>query len=337
MESKFLFSFCPIRYAGFLVVPVFFMILLLPATARALTVSPVRTEISGDPGSTQSGSIKATNSENTSITYYTNVQTFEAADETGNPTFRVTKSDLATWINIDSSITLGPKETKDLPYTVSVPKDADPGGYFAVIFLSDSPPAKSQGGTVSLGSQIGSLVLFRVNGYIQQGADILEFDAKSHAHWYTSLPVSFYYRFQNSGQSWVRPLGDIIVQNFFRRTAAIFPANPNEGNVLPQSIRRFENSWVGKDGLVTPPSKFWPMVAFQWRNFAFGPYTVKLNLAYGSGSMQSATAATTVWIFPWQLSLVVLIAALIIFFLLRFGIRRYNRWVITSVQKGSRR
>lgn len=310
----------------------FFAVLFLPVlffanTAQALIMSPIRAELTGNPGSTVTGTIKAINSDPTSKTFFSNVQTFEATDETGNPTFRVIKSDLATWIKIPDSVTIGPRDSQDVPYTITIPANAEPGGYFAVIFLTLTPPAPAGQSQVTLNTQIGSLVLLRVNGNIQEGADILEFDAVNHNHWYTSLPISFYFRFQNSGQSWVKPLGDMVVQNFFHHITTIFPANPNEGNVLPQSIRRFENNWVGNDGLTAPPAKFWASVQYQWRNFAFGPYTVRLNIAYGGKVLQSATAVTTVWVVPWQLLLVLIALGLIILFLLRFFIKRYNRWV----------
>lgn len=321
------FSFYRYKNTSLFLALVFLVVFFSPLAAVALTVSPVRVELSGNPGDSAVSSIKVINPEAVSKTYFTNIETFEATDETGNPTFRVVKSDLASWIKITDAVTLGPNETKEIPFSIGIPKNAEPGGYFAAIFLTDNPPAQTQQSQVSLSSQVGSLVLFRVNGNIQEGADILEFDAKNHQHWFTSLPVSFYFRFQNSGQSWVKPLGDMVVQNFFHHTTTIFPANPNEGNVLPQSIRRFENSWIGRDGLTTPPAKFWSAVLYQWRNFAFGPYAVRLNLAYGSQTLQSATATATVWVFPWQLLLVLLIAGIIAFFVLRLLIRRYNRWI----------
>ena len=253
---------------GSLVLAVFLGLFVFAGAAHALIMSPVRTELSGNPGDAVTGTIKAINSDPVSRTFYTNVQTFEATDETGNPTFRVVKSDLATWIKIPDSITVGPKDSQDLTFTISVPANAEPGGYFAAIFLTQLSGTQGGAGQVSLNSQIGSLVLFRVNGYIQEGADILEFDAINHKHWYSSLPVTFYYRFQNSGQSWVRPLGDIVVQNFFHHITTIIPANPDQGNVLPQSIRRFQNTW-GSDAV--PPAGFWSMVSYQWHNFALWP------------------------------------------------------------------
>lgn len=318
---------------------VFLFALLLPVSvAKALTVSPVRVEMSGDPGVSSVGSFKAINTQGTSKTYFTNVVTFDATDESGNPTFRLAKSDLASWINVVDAVTLGPYESKDISFSVSVPKDVEPGGYFAAIFLTEAPPQQQGGGNVALSSQLGTLVLFRVNGNIQEGADILEFDAKNHQHWFNSLPVTFYFRFQNSGQSWVKPMGDVVVENFFHKKTSILPANKVEGNVLPQSIRRFDSVWSGPDGEKAAPTGFWQLVVYQWRNFAFGPYTVHLNLAYGSSkTLQGVTAQTTVWVFPWQLSLVTLIAAMILFFIGRSGIRRYNRWIIRRSQKPAAR
>lgn len=318
---------------------VFLFVLLLPKNSKALTMSPVRVELSSNPGENVVSRIKAVNPESSSKTYFTNVYTFEAGDENGTPVFRVVKSDLASWIQIDSAITLGPYESKQIPFTISVPKTAEAGGYFAGIFLTQTQPKNSEGNEVALSSEVGSLVLFRINGNIQNGVDILEFDANQHKHWYNNLPVNFYFRFQNSGQTWVKPLGDILVKNIFGQTTKIFPANKDEGNVLPQSIRRFANSWHGKDTGPAPQSGFWNKVIYQWRNFAFGPYTVNLNLAYGLNSLQSSTATTHVWVIPWQLLLVEIIFTVLAFYISRNLIRRYNKMIITKAkaEKSSRK
>ena len=295
-------------------------------TVKALSISPVRLELAGNRGESVVSKIQVINTESVTKTYFTNIYTFEAGDEDGNPVFRIVKTDLASWINVPEAITLGPKESKILPLSITIPKDAESGGYFASVFLTQTPPKTSQEGDVSVASELGELVLLRVNGDFKEGADILEFDTKNHSHWFTSLPITFYYRFQNLGQNWARPLGDVVVKNIIGKTSVLIKANKNEGNVLPQSIRKFEITWGNADFT----GGFWSKVLYQWKNFAFGPYTINLNLAYGVQSLQSATAKTSIWVFPWQLLVVLLLGGTILFYLLRKGIRTYNAWVIAN-------
>ena len=113
--------------------------LLLSSTASALTVSPVKLEISGDPGEIVKGEILLKNEKEGTKTFYSSFENFEATGETGTPTFIPAKEGLGTWIEAAPQITLEPGEQKKVPYTISIPEDADPGGHFAAIFLGYFP------------------------------------------------------------------------------------------------------------------------------------------------------------------------------------------------------
>lgn len=306
--------------------------LTFPLKTWALSVSPVRIEFSGNPGESIISKIKVINTEPITKTYFTNIYNFEAAgDESGNPTFKVVKTDLATWVKVQDAVTLGPNESRVLPFSVSIPSTAEPGGYFAAIFLTENPTETNADNFVSLGSQVGSLLLLRVNGDIKEGADILEFGNNRAISFYNALPITFYYRFQNSGQDRVKPLGDIVIRNAFGKIVKTLPANKDDGNILPQSIRRFENTWGPLNEQL--PKSFWSQVKYEWKNFAMGPYSVKLNLGFsGSSGMHGITAGTSVWVLPWQLMLVEFMVLVISFFSGRFLVLRYNRWIIRRSQ-----
>lgn len=311
----------------------------LPGIATATTMSPVRLELSANPGETIQTSVKVINETQNSEVLYTATLNFEPkGDESGEPNFISTRDGLAAWTKAPNSITLGPKEQKTIPVTIQIPADTEPGGYFGAIFTSSTPPKENGGGNVMLTERVGSLILLRVNGNLADSGDILEFNTKDKSYWHTFLPVNLYYRFQNSGLDRVRPLGDVLIKNWFGRTTKIFEANPEGGNVLPKSIRRFNLSWNNTDTSENPAELqgFWTKVQYQFRHFAFGPYTIQLNLAYGTGSLHAATASVKVFMFPWQLVLVSTISILLAFFILRFCIRRYNRWIIGKASKAKR-
>lgn len=315
-----------------------------PEHARATTISPVKLELAANPGEIIQGSIKVINETQSSEVLYTATLNFEPkGDESGEPNFVPTKDGLAAWVKTDYSITLGPKEQKNLPFTIQIPMGTEPGGYFGAIFTSTTPPKENGSGGVMLTERVGSLVLLRVNGALADSGDILEFGTKDKKFWHTTLPITFYYRFQNSGLDRVRPLGDILIKNWVGRTSKIVPANPEGGNVLPKSIRRFESKWINlwgkanKEGIAqfpTPPEHgFWKKVSYEAKYFAWGRYKIQLNLAYGFTEFHSTSATTTIFVFPWHLTLVSTLAAITLFFILRFAIRRYNRWIIKKATK----
>jgi len=297
---------------------------LLPLNlANAVTMSPIRLELSADPGDQTSGIVKVYNDDRTERTLYLSVAKFESKDESGQPMFVDGTDQLVEWIDIAPSIVVPPQESKEVPFTVSIPKDVDPGGYFAAIFASVIPPAPGEG-MVAVQSDVGTLLLFRVNGEFPEGEAVLEFSTKDKKKVYNHLPVEFYYRFQNSGADRARPLGDITIRNTVGRISKIISANQGAGNVLPQSIRRFETAWVTAGGdkvevnhdVVKDPElkSFWEAVKYQASNFALGYYSADLQLTVNNDASRTYLKNTSFWVIPWQLLLVIL--AIILIFVL---------------------
>ncbi len=302
-----------------------------------MTVSPVRVELSGDPGTTVGSSFKVTNEEKEIKTLYTAFENFEALGESGSPSFKVGNEGLASWLNAPKSIEVQPGETKTIDYSVTIPAGTEPGGYFAAIFLGTQPPA-SNPTEVSIGSRIGTLLLFRVNGNIAENGNLLEFSTKNKQVWFNALPINFFYRFQNSGNDRILPKGSITVKNMIGRSTRVLDANPGEGNILPKSIRRFEVWWPLKNStdIIPKPQpenqRFFEAVSYQWHNFAFGRYKAVLSLNYGSKD-ETVASHFVIYIFPWQLLLIELLVIIIGFFLLRFILKRYNSWVIQRARR----
>ncbi len=306
-----------------------FSIQALPT--QAMTVSPVRVELSGDSGALVGGSFRVINEENEVKTLYTSFENFEAMGETGSPSFVPAQEGLATWIDAPREISIGPGETKIVDFSITVPASAEPGGYFSAIFLGTNPPSVEQN-QLSIGARIGTLVLFRVNGDIKEGGSLLEFGIKDEQKWFTSLPINLYYRFQNSGADRVMPKGNLEIYNIFGSKTKVMNANPTQGNILPRSIRRFELWWQKSDDTVVPDEiettmGFFEKAGYQWKNFAFGRYTAKLGIAYGQNN-ENVFGSYSFYVIPWQLLTIIIIVALLLWFILHFGIRRYNKYII---------
>ncbi len=307
--------------------------------AKAINISPPRIELSGDPGTIINSEIKVLNDSLNRATYYTQVENFEAGDESGSPQFVQSKEGLAVWTKVTNTVTANAGEQVTVPFSITIPKNAEPGGYFASIFIRTTPPS-SEAGEVSIGARLGSLVLLRVNGDIKEGVDILEFSSKDNKRFYTSLPVELYYRFQNTGNDRVKPEGDIVIKNLIGLKAKILNANRTEGSVLPQSIRRFEMSWVngggGQEDVKTEASSrnsggFFEEVKYQISHFAFGYYTANLDITFGENN-NTAAGKFRFFVFPWQLLTVFVVSLIVAIVVLRFIVRRYNSYIISKHQ-----
>jgi hypothetical protein len=285
--------------------------------AHATTLSPTRLELDADPGKRIQSTIKIYNDEKISRTYYLSAATFETKDETGEPEFVPGTSGLVSWLSFANSIEVGAQESREVPVSISVPANAEPGGYFAAVFASVVPPSERDSGTVAVQTDTGVLILFRVNGQFPTDDSILEFDTKNKQHWFANLPIEFYFRFQNSGADRAQPLGDILIKNIFGNLTKIVTANKGAGNVLPKSVRKFDSAWVtnGGDevekhtGVVEYPkfTGFWSHVQYEWKNFAFGRYHAELNVTVNNDSSRSHAKDFAFWIVPWHLLLTILV------------------------------
>lgn len=324
------------------VLPVIGFFVFLTGPVFALTISPVRMEISGDPGQTLRGEMELFNEQDEVKTFYSSTANFEARGESGAPYFLEEKTGLATWIRVQESVRLEPQERKTIPYSIAIPPGAEPGGHFAAIFWGQAP--QSQGGQVAIGGRLGMLILLSVTGETKEGkSGLVEFGVEG-GRFINSLPISFFYKFSNDGSERVKPSGELKIKNLFGFTTVTLDVNRGSGNVLPRSTRKFSVIWLEKNQEKSEVvslsaeekegQRFFAAVKNQWRNFALGPYKAELNLAYGKLSEaeanQKAQASYRFFVIPWQLLSLIIIILAIIGFLGFWGLKKYNRWIISK-------
>ena len=315
-------------------ISVFALIVFSYATrVFAMTITPVRYEIQGNPGQTLVKEMTIINQDNTNVTYYSSFANFEAQGETGSAAFVEPKDDIGTWIKTESSVTLRPGEEKTVSFSVKIPDNAEPGGHFGVIFWGTSPENNSEGKQLAVSAKTGLLILLSVNGDVKEGGGLLSFSTKDSKFWYNSLPVSFTYRFRNDGGDRVKPVGLIKIRDTLFIPAKKLDANPVNGNILPSSTRKFTVDWINytePEGTVQSSGvvkNFFHKAIYQWRNFALGLYSAKLDIGYGS-QKQNVNKTVFLFVFPWQLLICLIVLFIIIFFAGRKLIRQYNRYII---------
>lgn len=303
-------------------------------TAQALTISPARAELTGDPGETIQGTFTLTNPLDTDQTYYTSVENFEAQGETGTPNFTTSKDGLPSWVKVADKVTLKKGERVTVSYNVVIPTDADSGGHFGAIFLSTVPPTAGEG-QVSVGAKMGMLLFLKVTGPIKEQGGLSAFSLKGDKKVMTSLPVDFVYKFKNEGNDRVKPEGELTIRNTFGMETSKIDVNKTKGdNVLPASTRRFEVRYGDVDApAVSAP--FFDHVKFQKNNFALGRYSANLALTFGDKG--KAESSLTFYIFPWQLLSVILGGLLAAILVLVALVKHYNRWIIKQARAAAKK
>ncbi|MFA6604267.1 MAG: hypothetical protein WCT10_05560 [Patescibacteria group bacterium] len=307
--------------------------MLWPSGASAITISPIFVDYSLDPGDTVMDVLKAYNENPFPITLYPVVDNFTSGDEEGSPVFYDADEDpygtaLATWVKMDSTepFTLQPGDRVNLPFSINVPVNAQPGGHFGAIILSTQPPEISGEG-VGVAAQIGMLIFVDVSGEAKETASIAEFGFKNPRVWYNYLPVNFFLRFENSGNTHLRPTGNLFIKDMFGRQVASIPVNSDFRSVLPSSIRKFEFGWrraAGDSGSSE--------LLKEWNNFAFGKYEAMLVLNYGKQN-KIVTDTREFYVWPWRILCIAGGIILLLILLFIGAMKLYKRSIIKKYQK----
>ena len=255
----------------------------------SLAVTPPLFQLTIGQGEDWSSSIKVVNNNPYEVTYYATVVNFDAQGEAGKGTFTPlieggdNSASLAGWVTLSKEpITLGKGVSGTIPFSVHVPENAAPGGHYAAILVGTQPGLQdSKESSVKVSSFVSSLLFVRIKGDVHESGRIREF--RTSKAFYDTPHADFILRFENTGNTHLKPQGDITLYNMWgkERGKVFINQKSNFGNVLPQSVRKFEFSWEGTDDL-----------------FDIGRYSAEVTLAYGEDGKQSTTATSYFWIIP---------------------------------------
>jgi len=297
---------------------------------QALEIAPPVLNLKADPGQVLKTSISLRDVSTSPLVVRNQINDFVAGGEDGTPKLLIDENgnaesspySLKDWVQPLPQFTLKPREVNQLPLTINVPANAAPGGYYAVIRFTASPPGLDGSG-VSLSASLGTLVLLRVNGDAKESMKIEEFSATKNGspNWlFESQPITFVTRVKNEGSTHEQPVGQVAVKDMFGNAVANVNVNLGRGNVLPDSIRKFEQ--VLDDSALG-------------NRILFGRYTADLKMDYGTQG-QSIVASTSFWVIPWRLIGFAILLLVIIFIVIRIALRRYTERVVAR-SRGRRR
>lgn len=308
------------------------LVSFIPVSAHAITVSPVLFDFEIQPGAKQQAKITVVNDANEIQAFTLNAQNFIASGEDGSQQYldEERPSDLASWVVPDQpTIEIEPGASRDFPFLISVPENADPGGHYATIFFTRSS-GKSDDSGVGIAEQIGVLLLVTVPGDVREAIDVDSFQVK-HAVM-SRLPAEFEFRLRNLGSVHVRPKGTLVIKNILGSVVARVPGNPNKSAILPNSVRRIDSGWARTMDIPEGEEGFWTEMQNEWKNFAIGRYTASIDMTYGSNNTQIPVQSVSFWVLPWHLVLI----ALLMLFAVILLIAVYNKILIRSALKKSK-
>ena len=286
-------------------------------SGQGLEISPPLIERSVDPGKSLTLEIQLRNITKSTLATSGSIEDFVAQGEEGQAKLLLDEDaepspfTLRPWVSSITRLTLGPGELKTTKVTIDVPKDASPGGHYGVIRFSGVPP-ELEGTGVSLSASIGTLVLLNVSGDVVKKASIEELYSTQNNEkkgFFEKGPVTLGIRIKNEGSVHIKPTGTLRVTDTFGREVEVLSINPLGGNILPASIRKFEQTME--------------------KSTAFGRYTVKADVQYDGKALNQTV---TFWVIPYKTIAIVLGVLLLLAVVLRKGIKKYNQHIISRAK-----
>lgn len=280
---------------SFVFVATLIALFLSPGVSHAqvgISLFPIKFDITVAPGQTYSDTITVINPNNFPIGVQPEVENLAGGNqgsidlvETNIP------HGLSAWITINKSeFTLAPQQQLQVPFSITVPADGEPGGHYgAILFRGLS--ATSTGAGVGISGRVGSVVLLNVPGGSSATGNIASFTGPAA---YTSHgPLNFSFTVNNTGNTHFTPQGQITLSGpFFGST--VIPFTP--GIVFPGYDRTFTASWPGR--------------------YAFGPLTATLSLTMPNNT-STVVQSITFFMFPWQETLIVLVVLILLYLIFR--------------------
>jgi len=324
---SFLFSFF---LATFFLVGFFFLTEKVNAQSQntlSLSVSPIIYDVSVVKEQELKSNLRVINVNKKDLTVFLQVVNFIPSDDKGSVKFLPPlededKNTLANWINITNEPLIVPAEQViEVPFSLNIPQNAPPGGHYAAILVSTRPFfGTNDESNLKISQVVTSLVFAKVAGTVNELGFIRDFYT---THNLVEKPeVSFELRFENTGNVYLQPQGEIKIFNMWGEERGVIPVNQTVGyGKVPQKqktvndefdgIRKFSFSWKGEGTI-----------------FDIGRYKAVATLSFGSENKHTTTAETTFWVFPLKFVFISIVSFIIIVLIISWIIKIYIRRVL---------
>lgn len=296
-------------------------------SASTLSVSPVRTDIQGEPGTTETVETVVTNVSDETIIVRPVANDFVAGDERGTPALILDADQYAPshslkrFMGTFEDVEVAAGESAVVDVVITIPANAEPGGYFGAVRFA--PATTDDGGQVNLSASVASIILLTLPGEVPEKLTLTNFDVQQGGNpgslFFTDEGIDVAFRFESESGIQLAPFGTIAVMKGDEVVSETdFNQEAPRDSILPDSARRWEVPLEGIDG--------------------FGHYTVLSTFTYGSKN-ETIQAEQSFWVIPWlyiigaAVALLVLIGGIILTIWL---LVRRKRYATTSYSRGGR-
>ena len=273
----------------------------------AIQISPTRTEMTLDKTETKDFTVTVRNITSGPLVAKVYLHDFESDNETGEPRIvtdpnKTSAYSLKKFITNLNDVELAKGESKNVKFTVAVPPDAVPGGYYGILRFAAVPKSQSTDNNqpqVGLTASVAHLVLVGVPGDVNAGLKIDGIWAERDGNrdrLFFQPPNKAAVRITNTGSGFLKPFGKVIITKGNKEVYSyeINKTSP-PSNILPKSSRTF------KDEIKNIGS--------------FGRFTITAHISYAEGG-EVVSLSKSFWVIPTWLLVVILVLVIALVFTL---------------------
>jgi hypothetical protein len=196
-------------------------------------------------------------------------------------------------------------ERARIPVTISIPADAEPGGYYGGVLVSTIRDTGADADGITTRSpiiaRIGTLFFITVPGEIVKSGETKDFALTDKSLWYEKGPIKLSILYENTGTTHLNPYGEMRVHNLFGEEVGFLELEP--WFVLPKSLRSRDIVWD--------------------RELLLGRYTATVNINRGYDDIVDEFSVVF-WVMPWKIVLGVFVVLFILIFIFRFFFRNFE-------------
>lgn len=220
-----------------------------------ITAIPPRLELEALPGITLQETIKVRNESVSEMAFDIKAADFIVNNNQGTPIAvnetvsglpaQAGRWSLASWIIASpKKILLPPQQTTTINLLISLPKNALPGGHYAMITYSPNTEGLMgiQGSGSAITQKVGTLVYLNVIGDVVEAANLKQFQADQPFKDYGPTVITA--EIENLGDIHLTPKGQLTITNLLGKT--VFSGQLEEKNIFPFASRLYDWQFPGK-------------------------------------------------------------------------------------------
>lgn len=203
----------------------------------------------------------------------------------------------------EDSFELALGERARIPVTITIPPDAEPGGYYGSVLVSTVRTNEAEQVDASVPrspiiARIGTLFFITVPGDIETSGETKEISLANKKWWYESGPIDFNILYENTGSVHLGPYGELRIKNLFGEEVGYVELDP--WFVLPKSLRTRDVSWD--------------------RELLLGRYVATAQINRGYDNIVDEVSVVF-WVLPWK----IVGGTFLVIFIIIFSIRAFFR------------